>query len=353
MKLPSVPTARNLARAGVSVLARRPQPVSVSFILTNRCNFQCTYCDIPEQAGEEMTADAYRGAIDELLDRGLLRASFSGGEALLRRDTVDIVRHAHCRGLFTSMNSNGWLTGRHLDPLAEVLDMLVVSLDGPEAVHDGVRRRPGSYARVVETLRGAVARGLQVATITVVGPWNLDHLGEVLDLAAEVGFSAFFQPAYDDCFSHGRGLHPVFEPDVFARLAGTLEAAKARGLPVAASTAYLGRLARGPDFGDCRRCHAGRYFATVLPDGRMIPCHLTSGDHDWPSGLELGFGRAFDALPRPLAGPGCAIAPYQESDLIFGLDRQALGDAVRRVLRRPEGTPGRGRWPGGRLWAGG
>jgi len=36
----------------------------------------------------------------------------------------------------------------------------------------------------------------------------------------------------------------------------------------------------------------------------------------------------------PQSGPGCAISPYQESDLIFGLDVRAVRDALIR-MRRP------------------
>ena len=49
------------------------------------------------------------------------------------------------------------------------------------------------------------------------------------------------------------------------------------------------------------------------------------------SGRWSGFDRAFFAMPRPPPGPGCAISPYQETDLIFGLDAAAIGAAVRRL----------------------
>jgi hypothetical protein len=70
-----------------------------------------------------------------------------------------------------------------------------------------------------------------------------------------------------------------------------------------------------------------------MPDGTVVPCHLTSGDHVYPNGRRIGFGRAFFELPRPKAGPGCAISPYQETDLIFALDRRAVAAAVRRLSR--------------------
>ncbi len=311
-------------------------PFSATFILTHRCNFQCAYCNIPAAAGAEMTTAQFCGALDELRAAGLVRASFSGGEALLRRDAPEILAHARSLGLMTSLNTNAWMTGRHLDTLAQCLDLLVISLDGPERVHDMVRRRAGSYERVVTVLRAARERGLATATITVLTPDNLDVIDEVLALARELGFYAYFQPAYEDCFDHEAGIDPGLGAEIFKIVAERLGRARAAGEPVGASPGYLERLANGPTFGDCGKCSAGRFWGTVLPDGRVIPCHLQErrggGDGKFSNGLEVGFAAAFRALRRPMTGPGCAISPYQETDLIFSLDRRAIAAALRRLL---------------------
>lgn len=224
-----------------------------------------------------------------------------------------------------------------MDELADALDLLVLSLDGPEPVHDLVRQRRGSHARVLEALDAARARGLKTATITVLTRHNLHVVDEVLALAREHGFWAYFQPAYEDCFRHAGGLDPALGPAVYADLAARLDRARAAGAPVGSSPGYTARLARGPAFGDCSRCHAGRYFATVMPDGAVVPCHLTSGDRPPPNGREIGFARAFFSLEPPGPGPGCAISPYQEMDLIFSLDARAITAALRRLSRSPAG----------------
>ncbi|MDI3289058.1 radical SAM protein [Polyangium sp. 15x6] len=323
------------ARLGFALATRRRLPYSVTFILTHRCNFQCDYCDIPAAAGAEMSKDEFCAAIDELAGAGMARASFSGGEVLLRPDALAIVGHAKSRGLFTSLNTNGWLVGRHIDALASTLDMMVVSIDGPEDRHDLVRRKRGSYKRVLGAIDLARSRGVAVATITVLSRQNLSVVDDVLALAENHGFWAYFQPAYADCFEHARGLDSALSPDVLAALARDLGRARARGLPVAASPGFLERLGRGPAFGDCGDCHAGRYFGTVLPDGVVVPCHLVSKEAVYPNGREIGFVRAFLEMPHPTRGPGCAISPYQESDLIFHLDTRAIAAAIERFSRTP------------------
>ena len=54
-------------------------------------------------------------------------------------------------------------------------------------------------------------------------------------------------------------------------------------------------------------------------------------------GREVGFPEAFHRMPRPTSGKGCAISPYQESDLIFSLDPRAIVSAFRKS--RPPRAP--------------
>jgi hypothetical protein len=71
-----------------------------------------------------------------------------------------------------------------------------------------------------------------------------------------------------------------------------------------------------------------------MPDGTVVPCHLVSGEARYPNGRIGGFARAFEEMPHPVAGPGCAISPYQESDLIFSLDPRAIAAAIERLMPR-------------------
>lgn len=308
-------------------------PYSMTFILTHRCNFQCAYCNIPEAAAAEMDEAAWRVAIDEFAAAGTARASFSGGEALLRPDAIPIFTHAKKRGLFTSLNTNGWLVPRHIDALADVMDMMVISVDGPEQTHDLVRAKRGSYRRVLEAIDLARSRGVAVATITVLSHANLGVVDDVLTLAEKHGFWAYFQPAYADCFDDRDGVDPAFTPAFFASLAADLDRARRQGRPVAASQGFLDRLGNGPNFGDCTTCNAGRFFGTVMPDGTLVPCHLVSKRALHPKGRDVGFARAFRTMPSPGPGRGCAISPYQETDLIFHLDLRAIRAAVSRFAR--------------------
>jgi MoaA/NifB/PqqE/SkfB family radical SAM enzyme len=318
-------------RIASALASGRPTPLSITFILTHRCNLRCDYCDVPAAAAEEMDTGAFERAIDELLAAGMVRASFSGGEALLRADAAGLIARAHAGGAMTSLNTNGWLADGQLEAVAPVLDQLMVSLDGPAAVHDHVRGRAGGHKRALETLIRGAELGIATSSIAVLGPWNVDHLDDILASAAKYGYWAYVQPAVRSCFDGRAGLAPTLSNEALNKVADRLSAARQEGLPVGASPGFVDLLRRAPDFGDCGDCQAGRKFATVMPEGAIVPCHLQTAVGGWPDGRGQGFDRAFQQLSGPLVGRGCAIAPYQEAHMVLGLQPWAVATALRRL----------------------
>lgn len=313
-------------------------PLSVAFMLTHRCNFRCAHCQIPGTCTDEMSAGEFCGAINELAAAGMTRASFSGGEALLRSDTAQIVAHAKSLGLFTSLNSNGWLAQERLGELAGSLDMVVFSLDGSAEAHDASRSQPGSHARVLAAICKARSLGIAVATITLVQPDCLSVIDDVLQIAGDLGFWPYFQPIQENCFERRAGIRTGPDDGWLRDLADRLLRARRDGLPVGNSSAWLKLLASGKSQGGCAGCAAGRFTATVLPDGTLVPCHMTLGDRAWPNGRRLGFAKAFDEMPKPLPTGGCTISPNRETTLLLSLKPTSVLAALRH-LRPP---PGRG-----------
>ncbi len=306
-------------------------PYSLTLVLTNRCNAACEACDIRLAGGPELPTAAWRDLLTAAAQLGLGRASFSGGEALLRPDLAVLLAHAKSLGLLTSLNTNAYLLASRFAEIAPHLDMLVVSLDGPAALHDRRRGLPGGHARTLAALADARARGIRAASITVLDGETRGVVPDVLAWAREIGFSAYFQPRQSSCFDAAAGLTPGLEPAALAAVAAELTIARRRGAPVGASAAYLARLSRGGPSGGCSGCRAGRYFASVLPDGRLVPCHLTAKARAYPNAAALGFAAAWQALEGPLSGPGCLIAPYQEMDALFHFDPSAVWAALRRL----------------------
>ena len=145
--------------------------------VTEECNFRCSYCIFSGQyehyrthSSCAMTWDVARPAIDEFLAHSKHSEcriiSFYGGEPLLNmpliRQCVAYVRQKY-EGLDVnfSLTTNGYLLrSATVRFLANEQFLILVSLDGPQEIHDRHRRtrngRP-TWARVVSNIREFIA----------------------------------------------------------------------------------------------------------------------------------------------------------------------------------------------------
>ena len=315
---------------GVRRALRRKSPFQMTLSLTNRCNFRCTYCEIPLQQREEMDAKQWCAVIDELHAGGMGRASIIGGEPLLRKDAGEIVRHLKRRGVHASMNTNGWLIAERIEELAD-LDLVCVTLDGPEAIHDR-QRHTGSYARVLRGIEMLRRRRVQLVTMTVVTPSGIDHVEHVLDLAREYGIRAYFQLEHDKLMDVQQPISPQLSQDRIARLARHLRDLKRRGLPVGNSYAVLERQEGERYLLNCERCWAGTYYGDVFSDGTVSHCIFTQAQVERGNGRTRGYLRAFQELAPPV-GPGCSCVPSYEVNHMLDFDPRVLFGALDVALR--------------------
>ncbi len=129
---------------------------SLFFHLTDVCNITCTHCyraSGPFHPGEgaELSKQRIFELVDELVELGGQKITFTGGEVLARRDWLEILQYAGARVKLTLLTNAMLIDERTAQTLAELPISVQVSLDGstPE-VHDAIRGR-GSFER---TLRG-------------------------------------------------------------------------------------------------------------------------------------------------------------------------------------------------------
>jgi radical SAM protein with 4Fe4S-binding SPASM domain len=146
-------------------------PFSCTFEITERCNLSCMHCFINQPAGgqqassREMTAPQIGTILDQIAEAGCLYLLLTGGEALLRPDFQEILRHAKEKGLLVTLFTNGTLlTPEMADFLAEWRPWWIeVTLYGAtQRTFEGVTRVPGSHARCMKGIDLALDRGLRV-----------------------------------------------------------------------------------------------------------------------------------------------------------------------------------------------
>lgn len=132
-----------------------PFPVTVNVNVTNRCNLDCDYCYNRDGNQEHQMATSHLEALIGECARHRAGVFLSGGEPLTRADVPDLLAMAKRHGLPAGLATNGMLlTSSILERLvADRVDLVMLSFRGDEAAHDAFVKRPGSYRRMLESLR--------------------------------------------------------------------------------------------------------------------------------------------------------------------------------------------------------
>lgn len=144
----------------ITNLADLEYPYRFTFILTHKCQFRCSMCNIwKKHAENELTLEEI-GKFFEKSNK-FSWINLSGGEISLREDIYEIIEviFKHCKNLYIlDFPTNGFRTEQIVDIVKRILTshnpkklLVTVSLDGPPQTHDEIRGMPGSWDRAVET----------------------------------------------------------------------------------------------------------------------------------------------------------------------------------------------------------
>lgn len=134
----------------------RKFPLNVMLSVTNRCPSSCGYCKIPSREQKELTTEQIFSLIDQICEMGCQRLGLWGGEPLLRDDIGLLIDYAKRKGLFITLDSNGYLLPQKMKAINN-LDHLILALDGPEEIHD-LNRETGSFRKVMDAIKISSAK---------------------------------------------------------------------------------------------------------------------------------------------------------------------------------------------------
>ncbi|MHA1599062.1 MAG: radical SAM protein [Alphaproteobacteria bacterium] len=160
-------------------------PISVSWVVTRRCQSSCIFCctDSHPRGGVGADLGTALNAIDALADWGVLRLIVGGGEPLLRDDIVDIVAHAASRGLSPALATNGFVLDDVMAArLAPHVMQFQISLDSvrPDE-YAALRGKAGGPDLAIRAINAAADTGRIVRVVTVLNDRNMGALEEIAD----------------------------------------------------------------------------------------------------------------------------------------------------------------------------
>jgi uncharacterized protein len=278
-------------------------PAFLGLIPTRACNLACRYCGFgaTEEAWGVMSFELARAAVDwylELVRQAGRKAGeihFFGGEPFCAEEVIDVaVYHAKARAremgiaLRFEVATNGTFSARRCEWVADHLDTVVLSLDGPAEVQDRQRPYRGGQGSLEVVARNAEILAEGGAELCLRACITRDTVGQMGEVAS--WFCQRFRPQAV-CFetlqptaeAEVAGLYP---PDPWAFARNYIEAAQIlerHGVEAVYATADVG--VKRVSF-----CPVGQDVPIVSPEGGIAACYLL--ERDWEAkGLDLRMGR--------------------------------------------------------------
>lgn len=245
-------------------------PLDVAVELTQRCNYACEHCYVPDHSVPDgLSTGRLLRLLEELSEMGTLFLTFTGGEVFLRRDWLEIARHARRLGFSLRLFSNGAAVdeeiARAVRALPAGVDISLYSLD--PTVFERITRCPGSLERTLRGIETLRAHEVEVRLKVPIMTHNRDGVDEVFAYARRLGV---------DCRPDPRIVH---------RKDGGLEP-----LELQVPNRELANYYRGPEAGldspeECVRqprhdgalCAAGVRLAHISSNGDVLACNLLPG----------------------------------------------------------------------------
>jgi cyclic pyranopterin phosphate synthase len=291
------------APAGASVVDRLGRGLGdLRLSVTDRCNLRCRYC-MPEEhyvwlaRDDLLTFEEIVRLVDAFVAQGVSKVRLTGGEPLIRKGLVDLVRSlADREGVRDlAMTTNGVMLSQHAEALREAgLDRVTVSLDTlREERFAAISRRdwPRAVLAGIRSLAPAGFVGCKIDTVVMRGV-NDDELADLIefgrDVEAEVRFIEYMDVGGATRWSPDL---VVSQAEILRRLEGrygAIEPLAARG----SAPAQRFALADGTTFGVvasmtdpfCGACTRSRLTA----DGQWYRCLYARAGTDLRTPLREG-----------------------------------------------------------------
>lgn len=150
--------------------------------ITDRCNLRCIYC-MPEEGIRQieheriLTYDEIVRVCEVLAEHGLKKIKITGGEPLVRKDAVNLIRELKkVPGIISvTITTNGVLLEQYYDALVDAgIDAITVSLDTLKPdMYERITRRQ-DLRRVLKGIQKAVTENKVRFKINCVPVFGLD-----------------------------------------------------------------------------------------------------------------------------------------------------------------------------------
>lgn len=181
-------------------------PYLIHIMPTYLCNLRCKGCGQWGETGNyfELDADHLKGSLDIEVFKGFIDdvSKFSptifltGGEPFLYKDIVALIKHIKMRDLMCWIVTNGTFLEKYADDIVGLgVDVLYISIDGPEKVHnkirgseDGFRKISSGMQKIIEAKKRLNKQRPLLCQVFTITDHSFPYLEEIASTTEKLGF---------------------------------------------------------------------------------------------------------------------------------------------------------------------
>lgn len=296
-------------------------PLCATFELTPRCNLNCKMCYVHNQNSNslkdrELSTETWKRIFDEAYDCGMLFATLTGGECLLRQDFKELYLHLWNKRVYMSIFTNGILLNADYLTFFKTYkpQTIQISLYGSsEAGYLNVTGNRG-FEKVVSSIRSLQEAGISVRVALTPNAYMKDDYISTLLFCRENGFK--YKPGeftlIDNRDNAEKSDHCLSVDEIVE-----LEVARTSLVRTVIPTDCVLPPCGGTETESPKGliCNAGKAYTVVSWDGTMRPCvaiPISGG-----SAVEMSFAEAWEKTKELaqniLLGSECVGCPYDKA----------------------------------------
>ena len=309
---------------GAKFLGRRV-PAAIGWEVTNRCHARCRYCGFANLPQAEMETDEALRLIDQMAAAKTVRVHLGGGEPMMRQDIGRLIDRLADHRIACALNTSGHQVDDRIEQIRRI-DVLRLSYDGPEQVHDALRGE-GAHRQMLQALDAAKRTGVRTVLNATINTHNVHHIDASLAFAQARQVPIKFQPIFPDLAFGSDIAQWILDRKALRGAIGRLRQSKKTNPWIVNSLPNLDYYLAHPQ-ADPIPCMAGVVYTRIDPIGRLYPCSMMTDDTMRQNALELGLGEAFRRLP-PVHCNDCLCPPTLELNFLYGLNWRSLWNLPR------------------------
>ena len=165
----------------------------MNLMITGKCNLNCLHCfNAKDNAplNTELSYEDILNILDQARDIGVHAFTLTGGEPLVHRRFLDIVREIYKRDMFIfELNTNGLLLTQHMLDVFKELGchpLIKISFDGV-GYHNWIRQHPKAEEMTLKAIELCIKNGFRVKAQVQVNRKNVDVMMDTAKLLNKMG----------------------------------------------------------------------------------------------------------------------------------------------------------------------